>query len=134
MEYPKKDGKKFTLWAAAIAGSLANLIGKSNYISWGCTNVYTDTQDLYKEKLNDEKTHYLLDGEWKELKVRKEIIKISGSPDIIYEIKETHRGPLLDCVYFWTHIFQVNDHISLAWSGNHDRYEIEAESMAVVEA
>ena len=62
--------KKHSFSGASITGGLASIIGKSDYVSWGCTNVYTDNQDLYLEELNPAGTHYLLNGEWKKLTLR----------------------------------------------------------------
>ena len=40
---------------------------------------------------------YSVDGEWRDLKVIKEQIKVKGQDKPIeYEIKMTHRGPLMD--------------------------------------
>lgn len=43
------------------------LIGKANNISWSMTSGLTDLSDLYKESLNDDKTKYRVDGEWRDL-------------------------------------------------------------------
>jgi len=62
IEYTTEKGKLLTFKGAAISGGLTSIIGRTDYFSWGCTNVYTDTIDLYKEKLDDTKSKYLLDG------------------------------------------------------------------------
>jgi penicillin amidase len=105
MEYVSTNGKVRTYKGAAITGGLNSLIGRTHYIAWGCTNVYTDTIDLYKEQLDETKTHYLFDGVMRKLKIRNEIIKVKGQPDVEFELKFTHRGPLLPYVNFWTHVY-----------------------------
>ena len=45
----------------------------------GITVVYTDNQDLWKEKVVGDR--YLVDGEWRELKIRKEMMKVKGKGD-----------------------------------------------------
>jgi penicillin amidase len=52
LEYTKENGKQILFKGAGVCGALGNFIGRTPYASWGCTNVYTDTQDLYKEKLD----------------------------------------------------------------------------------
>lgn len=51
--------------------------GKTDYLAIGVTIVYNDCLDFYKEKI--EGNRYLVDGVWRELKVRTESIKIKTS-------------------------------------------------------
>lgn len=69
-EYKDKKGNPHNFKGAIIAGGLGSFVGQLDYFSWGCTNVYTDTQDLYKEKLDEKKENYMFDGEWRKLQVR----------------------------------------------------------------
>lgn len=94
MEY-ERDHKKHWLKGAGITGGLSSIIGKTGYFAWGCTNVITDTQDLYKEKLDDAKLHYLYNGEWRKLQIREETIKVRGGQDVKYNVRSTHRGPIM---------------------------------------
>lgn len=57
------------------------LIGRGKYLSWGCTAALTDVSDLYREKLSDDKTKYFVDGEWKDLKIVREYIKVAGKKE-----------------------------------------------------
>jgi acyl-homoserine lactone acylase PvdQ len=54
------------------------LVGTTGRVSWGITNPIVDVSDLYYETLNERGTHYMLDGEWKELKSVVHEIKVSG--------------------------------------------------------
>ena len=69
-------------------------IGRTKNIAWGFTTSRVDTCDLWEEKLNEDGTKYFVDGEWRDLEIKKEIIKIKGKPDKVLEVKKTHRGPL----------------------------------------
>lgn len=71
VEYLTAGGKPLVFKGAAISGGLTSIIGRTQYLAWGCTNVYTDTIDLYKEKLDETNTRYLYDGVWRDLRVRK---------------------------------------------------------------
>lgn len=53
-------------------------IGRSKNFSWGITAPVDDISDLYKEKFNESKNKYMLDGEWKDLVIKEEFIKIKG--------------------------------------------------------
>lgn len=72
------------------------MFGKTAHMSWAITSALTDLSDLFKEKLNEAKSQYKVDGEWRNLRVVKEEIKVKGGPSIPFEIKYTHRGPLVD--------------------------------------
>ena len=69
----------------------------------------------------------------RKLQVRKEVIKVKGKPDVEYFIKSTHRGPIIEYVSFWTHIFEVKDPISMAWTAFHPRYTMAVEAINMVE-
>lgn len=69
--------------------------GHNDSIAWGMTNVMVDDLDFYVETLNDDSTHYLLDGQWRELVIREEKI-LTGKKDTVTEIlRFTHRGPIV---------------------------------------
>ena len=35
-----------------------------------------------------------MDGQWRDLKVREENIKVKGSAPVLFKVYETHRGPV----------------------------------------
>jgi penicillin amidase len=53
-----------------------HIIGKTDYMAVGVTTIYCDTIDLYKEHIEGDK--YLVEGQWRDLKQREEIIKVKG--------------------------------------------------------
>jgi len=65
-------------------------------MTWGLTAAIVDNSDLWQEELNESKTHYSVDGEWRELSISEEVIKIKGQPDLDLKIRLTHRGPLVE--------------------------------------
>lgn len=71
-------------------------IGKGKQISFGQTTPRTDTSDLWQEKLDEQGLKYYVDGEWKELNIVEETIKVKDGKDIKLKVKSTHRGPLID--------------------------------------
>jgi len=88
--------------------------GHNKHIAWGMTNVSVDNIDFYVETINPEnENQYKLNGEWKDMVIRKEQIKIKGSETIEKEIKFTHRGPVI------SKFKNIEDKVvSMRWAGN----------------
>lgn len=106
-----------------MAGIPAVLMGHTDNCSWGLTTNFMDTSDIWREKVEGDK--YFLDGEWKDLKIVKETIKVKGKDSIELEVKLTHRGPIISDILgsiemiFGTHIPDMVEyrHYSLGWTG-----------------
>ena len=64
-------------------------------MAWGLTTARVDTSDLWQEKLNDEKTKYFVDGEWRDLEIIREQIEVKGQGHYIHNVTKTHRGPIM---------------------------------------
>ena len=98
------------------------MIGKGENISWVLTNVMNDDADFYVEKLDSSKTKYFFDGQWQNLKIIKDTIKVKDGKDQIITIKETHRGPIISNIHPFKFIYNKDDidiqQISMRWSGN----------------
>lgn len=78
-----------------LPGLPSIVIGKNQNIAWAMTNVMADDADFYIEKLDSSKSKYFLDGNWKQLKIYKDTIKVKDSTNVIFEIRKTHRGPII---------------------------------------
>lgn len=70
---------------------------------------------------------YKVDGEWRDLKIRKETIKVKDKEPIELNVRQTHRGPIMNSelladaeVLFSEGLpaLKNNDQFSLAWSGH----------------
>ncbi len=80
----------------SLPGLPAVIIGHNEKIAWGMTNLGADVQDLYLEAFDpDNPRRYLVDGEWKEAQVRKEIIHVRGERDREIDVTLTRHGPLV---------------------------------------
>jgi penicillin amidase len=88
--------------------------GHNDRIAWGFTNVMVDNTDFYSEKINPENPHqYELNGEWKEMEVKTEKIKVMGDQTVQEELRFTHRGPIV------SRFHDTDDSaISMRWIGN----------------
>ena len=73
------------------------IIGHTAHHAWGFTNVGGDTQDLFLERLSDDGTAALYDGDWEPMTVHREEIEVRGRTEpVVLEVSETRHGPILD--------------------------------------
>ncbi|MFO7525338.1 MAG: penicillin acylase family protein [Ignavibacteriaceae bacterium] len=124
---------KSNSWNAAgvtIPGIPGIVIGKNENISWTMTNLMNDDGDFYIETIDSSGKNYLLNNNWKDLKVFKDTIKVKGANDYVYEIKETHRGPIISDIHPGTLLFSEEQikmpPISMKWLGNDFSDELNA--------
>lgn len=84
------------VYGVSIPGTPSVVIGFNEQIAWGLTNAGSDVYDWYKIKFKDgSREQYLYGGKWRDVTVRKEVIKVRGGKDIIDEVLYTHHGPLV---------------------------------------
>lgn len=105
------------------------LFGRTNEITWGITAAMTDTSDVYREHLSDNETQYLVDGEWRDFKTVDYSIKVKGEDEPVkFELKLTHRGPLLPAGLIKNAqslfsakipVYETFGQFSLAWGGHY---------------
>jgi penicillin amidase len=104
---------KMNVTGVVVPGQPLIVAGHNDSIAWGMTNVYIDDIDLYLEKINPEdSSQYMFNGEWKDIEVRKEKIKIKGGEEVERELRFTHRGPIM------SGFKNLSDVISMRWVGN----------------
>jgi len=70
-------------------------IGHNEYGAWGLTVFSTDGEDLYVYELNPANSkQYLYNGEWEDMKIISETIKVKGDDDVNVELLYTRHGPV----------------------------------------
>ncbi len=107
------DGK-LNVTGLAVPGAPHVIAGHNERIAWGMTNVMLDETDFYKETVNpSNENQYKLDGQWKDFKVKEEIIKVKDADDQKFTLKFTHRGPVVS--YFKD---EKDDVLSMRWLGS----------------
>ncbi len=87
--------------AGATLPSLPGLtIGHNDHIAWGLTNLGPDVQDLFVEKINPSNPNqYLADGEWVDMEIVEEIIRVKGRAEpVLWAARSTRNGPLISDV------------------------------------
>lgn len=82
---------------ATLPGLPLVVLGRTDRIAWGFTNTGPDTQDLFIEQLGPEERYRTPTG-WEYLRVREEVIRVKGQPDVPLTVRETRHGPLLSDV------------------------------------
>jgi penicillin amidase len=90
-------GGEYDVIGLSLPGVPMIIAGHNRHIAWGITFAYMDVEDVYMEKLNTEKpARYLYKGEWKDVKLIKEPIRIKGEDKpVIHEVMETIHGPII---------------------------------------
>ena len=104
---------KLNVTGVILPGQPFIICGHNEYVAWGMTNVMLDDMDFYMETLNEEDSgQYLLDGVWKDLIIKEELINIKGGESVTRYNRFSHRGPII------SEIKGFKDHvISMRWIG-----------------
>ncbi len=82
-------------FGATIPGALGVISGFNQNIAWGETNATRDVIDWYKIEFNEDRTKYKYDGNWEDVSIRVEDIKIRGKENYKDTVLYTHHGPVV---------------------------------------
>ncbi len=84
----------------SFAGAPGVIIGHNGSVAWGLTNVGPDVQDLFIEKINpNNPDQYELNGQWQDMTVVHETIKVAGGQDVDLAVRYTRHGPIVSSTY-----------------------------------
>ena len=82
-------------------GVPAVVIGHTGHHAWGVTNQAADTQDLFIERVNpDRSDQYEADGEWVDFQLRRELIEVGSGDDVEFEVRSTRNGIVISETFF----------------------------------
>ncbi|MEH2053957.1 penicillin acylase family protein [Nostoc sp.] len=96
---PKSAECPYNVSGFSFAGMIGVIIGHSDRIAWGVTNVQSDVMDLYIEKINPKNPNqYEVNGKWVDMQLVQETIQVAGSQPIIQTVRYTRHGPILSDV------------------------------------
>jgi len=112
---------KLNVTGVALPGGPFIIAGHNEDIGWGMSNVAVDDLDFYLETINPaDSNQYLLDGEWQDMRIVKEVITVKGADEPVVRINRfTHRGPVV------SEFKGVKDKVmSASWQGNEFSNEI----------
>lgn len=97
---PKSDECPIEVAGFSFAGVPGVIIGHTDRVAWGFTNVGPDVMDLYIEKVNpDNPNQYEVNGEWVDFETRQETIDVVGSDPVEITIRTTRHGPVISEAY-----------------------------------
>lgn len=107
----------------SFPGTPGVVIGHNARIAWGVTTEAADTQDLFIEKINPaDPTQYEVDGGWRDMEVRTEVIDVAGESPVSYEVRVTRHGPIISGLFEAADAMEDTDAgypegfaVSLAW-------------------
>ena len=75
---------KLNVTGVVVPGQPFVVAGHNEKIAWGETNLMVDDIDLYKEKVDPaDSDRYFLNGEWKNMEIINEVIKVKGGKEQI---------------------------------------------------
>jgi penicillin amidase len=80
---------------ATLPGMPGHYMGQANHVAWTFTNTMGDIQDLFIERVEDER--YLFEDEWLPLEIVREEIFVKGrdEPEVL-DVRLTHHGPIVN--------------------------------------
>jgi penicillin amidase len=91
------SSETLTVAGVTIPGIPFIIIGHNARLGWGLTNVGTDVQDFFIEKLDESRTRYRSGDGWLPLEIRRHEIRVSGrSEPMVFEVRSTRHGPVLN--------------------------------------
>lgn len=111
---------KLNVTGLAVPGQPMVICGHNDSIAWGMTNVMIDDMDFYLEKINPKNPNqYQFEGQWKDMDIRLETIRIGKNDSVVKEILFTHRGPVVSSAHK-----EEQAVLSMRWMGNEYSNEV----------
>ncbi|HPC99522.1 MAG TPA: penicillin acylase family protein [Bacteroidales bacterium] len=111
---------KLNVTGVVVPGEPFVVGGHNEKIAWGMTNLMVDDIDLFAEKIHpDDSSKYFFNGNWVDMKIKEEKIRIKGGKDTTLVLRFTHRGPVISGLED-----TGGSVISMHWSGYDESNEI----------
>lgn len=123
----------YEIYGYYLAGTPFPLLAHNRDYAYGLTMFENDDLDMFQEEENpNNKNQYKTVNGFQNYKIRKEIIKVKDSSNVVLEIRETQHGPimndLLDGVkenkpvaMSWIYIQQTNQILEAVYSLSHTK-------------
>ncbi|WP_295119316.1 penicillin acylase family protein [uncultured Chitinophaga sp.] len=83
------------VYGVSLPGAPGVLIGFNDFIGWGITNGSEDVKDYYRVKFRNGRHQYLFNGEYRNVDLRVEEIKIKGQSSYYDTVAYTVWGPVM---------------------------------------
>lgn len=121
------EDEPLNVQGGSLPGTPGILIGHTEHISWGMTNVGVDVLDIFVEELDPtDPTKYRYNGEWRSFDVREEIIEVKGGTAEVFEVYWSVHGPCIDSI---TSTYEVDTedtypNLAMNWTGLSITHEV----------
>lgn len=89
------EGGALHAFGATIPGAPGVVIGQSQEIAWGLTNLNADVFELVEIGLEEDGGRYSVQGRWHRLGVREERIRVRGGGEVVELCRDSHLGPVI---------------------------------------
>ncbi len=86
---------EWSVAGATYVGGPAFPAGHNGQCAWGVTATLADTTDMFIEQLGPDGASVRQGDEFVPCRVREEVIRIKGAPDVTERVLETPRGPIV---------------------------------------
>lgn len=97
---PKGPDCPYDVAGVTFAATPGIIVGHNDFLAWGFTNNGNDVSDLYIEKINpDNPTQYEYNGEWVDMEIITETIRVGKDETVEVEIRLTQHGPIISDTY-----------------------------------
>jgi penicillin amidase len=93
------EGPGFSFYGNHAAGLPFGIIGHNRFMAWGLTMFENDDVDFYKERVNPDNPDQVWAADhWADLKIRQETIKVKGADDVVFAVRISRHGPIINPV------------------------------------
>ncbi|MFA6469105.1 MAG: penicillin acylase family protein [Bacteroidota bacterium] len=101
----------------SLPGTPLVILGHNANVAWGFTNVMADDADFYFEKTDSlGADKYLFKGEWKDIEILYDTVRVKDSSEVPFVIRKTIHGPAVNEIYPLEEIAS-SDFITMKWTG-----------------
>ncbi len=107
-------GSALSAIGATLPGVPGVVLGRNDRISWGATNVYPDTQDLFVLDVKD--GAYKTPSGMLKLEARDEVIKVKGAEDVKLTVRSSAYGPVISDIGITGKIAGDGQAVALRWT------------------
>ena len=113
------------VYGVSLQGTPTVIVGFNEQIAWGSTNTGADVMDWYEITFQDEeKSHYLYEGEWLPVVERVETIHVKGMDSITETILFTHHGPIYTTENREPNVPEYRKNLALRWIAHEPSNEL----------
>lgn len=104
----------YKVYGNFLAGTPVPALGHNAYGGWGITMFENDDADFFRETQNPENANQVkYKDTWEDYKVRNEVIKVKDQADVIFPVKKSRHGYILNDAF--DEVKDSKDPIALWW-------------------